>query len=342
MKVDAVEVKVDAVEVKVDADPQPVLKSATEAEVPVSSFAAQTMSSTVDMRTAAVTTAVTPPAVPSLWPSPTAFDPGTVVTYVGGLVSSLVSAVLSPFAAGAPAPPAEPPTLWALLAWVRREFLNGSPTVNPVVNPQTTTGLITGNVGADDSEDDRLTYTVIGRPLNGGTVQVDEDGNFTYRPMNAMAAVGGWDQFTVVVSDETAGVHIHGPLGLLQFVPIVGNFLNPGGGHAVAKTITVNVEPVDGVDLTFPKDFHWGVAHAGFQAEGGPGSPVDPNSDWYKWVHDPINQLLGLTKGVPEDGPGTYVKYDSDAALAHDALGMNTFRMSIEWSRIFPKFNCIR
>ena len=332
VKVDAVETKVGAVEVNVDADPQPVVKSATEAEVPVSSFAAQTMSSTVEMRTAAVTTAVTPPA--RLWP--TASDPGTVVTRVSGLVSSLVSAVLSPFAAGAPAPPADPPTLWALLAWVRREFLNGSPTVNPVVNPQSTTGLITGNVGADDSEDDRLTYTVIGRPLNGGTVQVDEDGNFTYRPMNAMAAVGGWDQFTVVVSDETAGLHIHGPVGLLQFVPIVGNFLNPGGGHAVAKTITVNVEPVAGVDLTFPKDFHWGVAHAGFQAEGGPGSPVDLNSDWYKWVHDPINQLLGLTKGVPEDGPGTYVKYDSDAALAHDALGMNTFRMSIEWSRIFP------
>ena len=39
---------------------------------------------------------------------------------------------------------------------------------------------------------------------------------------------------------------------------------------------------------------------------------------------------------MPEDGPGTYVDYDSDAALAHDELGMNTFRMSIEWSRIFP------
>jgi hypothetical protein len=46
---------------------------------------------------------------------------------------------------------------------------------------------------------------------------------------------------------------------------------------------------------------------------------------------------LGLTHGVPENGPGTYVSYNSDAALAHDKLGMNTFRMSIEWSRIFPK-----
>jgi beta-galactosidase len=334
-KVDAVEVKVDAAEVRVDADPQPAPESAPESRVSASSFAAQTMSSTTEMRTAAVTTVVTPPAVPSLRPWPTAFDPGTVVTYVGGLVSSVVSAVLSPFAAGLPAAPADPPTVWTLLAWVRRELFNGSPRITPVINPQTN-GLITGNIGAVDPDGDPLTYTVIGTPHNGGTLEVDEDGNFTYRPMNAMAAVGGTDQFTVVVSDEAAGLHVHGPLGLLKFVPILGNFLNPGGGDAVAQTITVNVDPVAGVDLSFPATFHWGVAHAGFQAEGGPGSPIDPNSDWYKWVHDPINQLLGLTHGVPENGPGTYVSYDSDAALAEGELGMNTFRMSIEWSRIFP------
>ena len=39
---------------------------------------------------------------------------------------------------------------------------------------------------------------------------------------------------------------------------------------------------------------------------------------------------------MPENGPGTYVMYDSDAQLARDQLGMNTFRTSIEWSRIFP------
>ena len=80
--------------------------------------------------------AVTLPAVPSLRPWPTAFDPGTVVTYVGGLVSSLVDIVLNPFAAGLPAPPAEPPTVWTLLAWVRRELFNGSPRISPVVNQQ--------------------------------------------------------------------------------------------------------------------------------------------------------------------------------------------------------------
>ncbi|MDT5298731.1 MAG: beta-galactosidase, partial [Mycobacterium sp.] len=330
VKVDAVS-KVDATEVKVDGDARPAVEQESDAR-PASSLAAQTMS-TMTVQSA-VTTAVTEPVVPSLRPWPTAFDPVTVVTYVSGLVTGFVNALLSPFASGLPALPTDP-SPWALLAWVRRELFNGSPSITPVVNPQTN-GLITGNIGAVDPDGDQLTYTVIGRPLNGGTLEVDEDGNFTYRPMNAMAAVGGTDQFTVVVSDEAAGFHVHGPLGLLKLVPILGNFINPGGGDAVAQTITVSVDPVAGVDLSFPSTFHWGVATAGFQAEGGPGSPVDPNSDWYKWVHDPINQLLGLTHGVPENGPGTYVSYDGDAALAEGELGMNTFRMSIEWSRIFP------
>lgn len=295
---------------------------------------------------AIVTTVVTAPAaeptVPGLRPWPTAFDPTTAVSYLTGVVTSVVSAFLNPFAAGLPAGPVEPPTAWTLLAWVRRELFNQSPTVpeSPVLTGQSFNDdgdvVVTGNLGADDADGDALTYTVIGRPLNGGTVVVDANGDFTYRPMNAMAAVGGWDQFTVVVDDEAAGLHLHGPLGLLQFVPIVGSFLNPGAGHRVAKTVTVTVAPTLGVDLSFPDGFAWGVAHAGFQAEGGPGSPVDPNSDWYRWVHDPINQLLGLTRGVPEDGPGAYVMYDTDAQLARDDLGMNSFRMSIEWSRIFP------
>ena len=69
---------------------------------------------------------------------------------------------------------------------------------------------------------------------------------------------------------------MHGPLGLLKFVPILGNFLNPGGGDAVAQTITVNVDPVAGVNLSFPASFRWGVAHAGFQAEVAPAHPSIP------------------------------------------------------------------
>lgn len=316
---------------------------ATEVRMRVNSAAAQPEAVTTTQRvssTLAVQQTSPPPAVPTLRPWPTAFDPLTVVTYVTGLVTSLVNAVLSPFAAGAPALPSDP-TPWALLAWVRRELFNESPTIAsdlPQTQSLTLDGdvVVKGNVGAADADGGPVSYTVIGRPLNGGTVTVDANGDFTYRPMNAMAAVGGTDSFTVMVDDEAAGFHLHGPLGLLQFVPILGSLLNPSAGHRVAKTITVTVTPVGGVDLSFPKGFRWGVAHAGFQAEGGPGSPVDPNSDWYRWVHDPINQFLGFTNGVPENGPGTYVSYDTDAELARQDLGMNTFRMGIEWSRIFP------
>ncbi len=286
---------------------------------------------------AAVAPVAATAAAPVAWTS-TLPNPVTAIRYVANVVKSLVGAVLSPFAAGLPAGPVGPPSVWAVLAWVRRELFNGSPKIDySGETTQNSTGQVLGNVGASDPDGDPLTYTVIGRPINGGVVQIDQStGDFIYRPTNAMAAAGGTDSFTVVVDDERAGVHWHGPLGFLAHVPILGNLIRPGGGHAVARTITVNVDQVEGVDLSFPDDFHWGVAHAGFQAEGGPGSPIDPNSDWYKWVHHPLNQLLGLTNGVPEDGPGTYVSYDSDAALAKEELGMNTFRMSIEWSRIFP------
>ena len=286
---------------------------------------------------AAPAAALTAPAARARWTS-TLPSPVTAVRYVTGLVRSVVGAVLSPFAAGLPAGPTGTPSLWAVLAFARREFFNSRPRVEYTgQTTQTSAGLVVGNVGASDPDGDELSYTVVGRPSNGGTVVIDQStGTFVYRPMNAMAATGGTDTFTVVVSDEDNGTHWHGPFGFLAHVPIIGHLLNPGGGHAVAQTITVDVTPVDGVDLSFPDDFHWGVAHAGFQAEGGPGSPVDPNSDWYMWVHHPLNQWLGLTNGVPEDGPGAYVSYESDAALARDELGMNTFRMSIEWSRIFP------
>ena len=205
--VDTASSKLDATEVKVASESS----VADQSEPPhVYSLAAQTMSSTTQLQAAVASE----PVVPSLRPWPTAFDPVTAVTYVAGLVTSFVSAVLSPFAAGLPALPADP-SPWALLAWVRRELFNGSPTHHPGGQPADETD-ITGNVGAVDPEGDPLTYTVIGRPQNGGTVEIDQAGNFTYRPMNAMAAVGGTDQFTVVVSDEAAGFHVHGPLGLLQ------------------------------------------------------------------------------------------------------------------------------
>jgi beta-galactosidase len=88
----------------------------------------------------------------------------------------------------------------------------------------------------------------------------------------------------------------------------------------------------------FPAGFEWGTAVAGFQTEMG-ANPADndTNSDWWVWVHDPQNIANGWVSGdLPEDGPGSYSLFDVDATLAQKKLRSTTFRLGIEWSRIFP------
>lgn len=90
---------------------------------------------------------------------------------------------------------------------------------------------------------------------------------------------------------------------------------------------------------TFPKGFMWGVANAGFQTEMGGGSAYsDRNTDWWAWTHDPANIAAKKVSGdQPETGPGGWkTSFATDIALAK-SLGLNTWRMGIEWSRIFPR-----
>jgi beta-galactosidase len=89
----------------------------------------------------------------------------------------------------------------------------------------------------------------------------------------------------------------------------------------------------------FPRDFLWGTAISAFQTEAG-GSPAnqDPRSDWWVWSHDPTNIQRGWVSGdLVERGPGHWNRYREDVELARRRLGANSFRLSIEWSRIFPR-----
>ena len=91
-----------------------------------------------------------------------------------------------------------------------------------------------------------------------------------------------------------------------------------------------------GVVQPFPEGFLWGVAISGFQNDMGQGAPNDENSDWWVWVRDPDNIATGKVSGeLPEDGPGFYNLFGNHARRAR-RLRANAFRMSIEWSRIFP------
>jgi beta-galactosidase len=87
----------------------------------------------------------------------------------------------------------------------------------------------------------------------------------------------------------------------------------------------------------FPKNFYLGYSCSGFQFEQGLPGSEDPNSDWWLWVHDKENIIAGLVSGdFPENGPGYWHLYKLDHDIA-EKLGMNTLRVGVEWSRIFPK-----
>ena len=94
------------------------------------------------------------PAMAPLRPASMVITP-TPADPVSHLVSTLINAVLSPFANSAPAAPVQPPAALALLAFARREseqsFFNPPTTVNPPAG-QTTNGLVTNTVGTT-SED---------------------------------------------------------------------------------------------------------------------------------------------------------------------------------------------
>lgn len=105
----------------------------------------------------------------------------------------------------------------------------------------------------------------------------------------------------------------------------------------------------------FPKDFLWGGAIAANQAEGfwraggrGPSvadtAPYHPNQDYAKYAAfdeltiAEIEERLSDQEGLyPKRwGIGFYERYEEDIALFAE-MGFKALRMSISWSRIFPK-----
>jgi len=80
-------------------------------------------------------------------------------------------------------------------------------------------------------------------------------------------------------------------------------------------------------ELTFPEPFLWGAATAGHQTEGN-----NVNSDYWQREYAP-----GSTIPEPSgDACDSYHRYPEDIALLA-GLGFNTYRFSIEWSRIEPE-----
>jgi beta-galactosidase len=95
----------------------------------------------------------------------------------------------------------------------------------------------------------------------------------------------------------------------------------------------------------FPEGFVFGVATSGFQIDMGcPNIAAvdceDRASDWYEWVTDPRladkREALHQSADAPSTGPGFFENYKEDLARASTELRAGAFRLSIEWSRLFP------
>ncbi|HET9524187.1 MAG TPA: family 1 glycosylhydrolase, partial [Terrimicrobiaceae bacterium] len=76
------------------------------------------------------------------------------------------------------------------------------------------------------------------------------------------------------------------------------------------------------------KDFLWGVASSGYQSEGGYNGPGQPQNNW---------TFLEAKGRVDRTGAGVdfWNRYEEDFAHCR-SMGLNAFRMSIEWARVQP------
>jgi hypothetical protein len=107
-------------------------------------------------------------------------------------------------------------------------------------------------------------------------------------------------------------------IGCLAFLGEFGKKEAPFGRVRINLIMAYNEYRL-GKIMTFPANFLWGVSNSGFQFEmGSPsGENIDPNTDWYTWVHDPSNIQKGIVSGdLPEQGIDYWSLYKQDHTIA--------------------------
>lgn len=80
-----------------------------------------------------------------------------------------------------------------------------------------------------------------------------------------------------------------------------------------------------------PEQFLWGVATSAHQVDG---NCSPDNCSWERWAIDQKGKKTQEKTGI---ACNHWNLYKDDIALVGDELGMNTYRFSVEWSRIEPQ-----
>jgi len=173
-------------------------------------------------------------------PPPTllAADPITALLTVPATfiatATNLVAAVFAPLLSPMPGAPAESPLLWTILAFVRRQFVNDTPTVTSTVSAPDSLGNITISLARTDGDGDPLVYSATDGAK--GTVALNPDGHsFTYTPN---VGETGTDTLTITANDAT-NAHIHGLPGLINALSF--GLLGYAGHTSAPTTVTVKL-----------------------------------------------------------------------------------------------------
>jgi glucose/arabinose dehydrogenase len=150
----------------------------------------------------------------------------------------------------------QPNPVGDFLRQIQRTFFNQAPTTTYVPSDTTVIdGQIVGALNPSDIDDDPLTFTHTD-PAHG-TVEIQSDGTFIYTPGTAYP---GYDTFDVTVSDEGAGLHLHGLIGLLNLMTF-GLIGSPG--HTTTRTVDIGFQRTQIVsvpnvpNLNGPVDFRF-------------------------------------------------------------------------------------
>jgi VCBS repeat-containing protein len=180
-------------------------------------------------------TAVTQPPAPAATDPMTAFR--TVHATVIATATKLVEATLAFLATRTPGTPPESPLTWTLLAIVRRQFFNETPSITPTVSAPDALGNITISLSETDADGDQLVYSATDG--NKGTITLNADGHsFTYTPD---AGQTGIDTVAITATDATND-HIHGVSGLINALSF-GLLGDSGHTAATTATVTLNTPP---------------------------------------------------------------------------------------------------
>ncbi len=86
-------------------------------------------------------------------------------------------------------------------------------------------------------------------------------------------------------------------------------------------------------DNSFPTDFLWGASTSAYQIEGSPLADGAGPSIWHRFSHTPGLVANNENGDIACDH---YHRYEADIALMRE-LGLNAYRFSVSWSRIFPE-----